>query len=185
LIARDGLGVKPLYYAETQGGVLFASELKALLVCSDIDREIDPQAVWLCLSYLWSPTPYTMLRAVRKLEPGCALRVREGRIVKRWRFYELPYPDPRFAGDAKTAAGAVRKALDVAVHRQMVADVPVGAFLSGGLDSSAVVAFARQVTSDFRCFTIEAAGGQDTGMADDLPYATAELTGGSMVFVTI
>jgi asparagine synthase (glutamine-hydrolysing) len=174
LIARDGLGVKPLYYAETQGGVLFASELKALLACSDMDRDIDPHAVWLYLSYLWSPTPYTMLRAVRKLEPGCALRVREGRIVKRWRFYELPYPAPRFDGDAKTAALAVRKALDIAVQRQMVADVPVGAFLSGGLDSSAVVACARRHAPEQRiqCFTIETTHSvHEEGFADDLPYA--------------
>ena len=144
LLARDGAGVKPLYYAEPPSGFLFASELKALLECSEVDRTVDPRAVWLYLTYLWSPTPYTMLRAVRKLEPGCALRVRDGRIVERWRFYELPYPTPRFDGDARAAAAAVRTALAETVRRQMVADVTVGAFLSGGLDSSAVVALARR-----------------------------------------
>jgi asparagine synthase (glutamine-hydrolysing) len=174
LIARDGAGVKPLYYAEPAAGFLFASEMKALLAYTELDRSVDPRAVWLYLSYLWSPTPYTMLRAVRKLEPGCALRVRDGRIAERWRFYELPYPTPRFNGDAQEAAAAVRSALDTAVQRQMVADVPVGAFLSGGLDSSAVVACARRHASGRRiqCFTIETAHSvRDEGFADDLPYA--------------
>jgi asparagine synthase (glutamine-hydrolysing) len=73
LLARDGAGVKPLYYAEPPSGFVFASELKALLACGEVDRSIDARAVWLYLTYLWSPTPYTMLRAVRKLEPGTAL----------------------------------------------------------------------------------------------------------------
>lgn len=174
LLARDGAGVKPLYYAQPPSGFLFASELKALLACAEVERSIDPCAVWLYLTYLWSPTPTTMLRAVRKLEPGCALLVRDGRIAERWRFYELPYPTARFDGDAQTAASAVRKALDEAVRRQMVADVPVGAFLSGGLDSSAVVAFARRHARDQRiqCFTIETTHSTaDEGFVDDLPYA--------------
>jgi asparagine synthase (glutamine-hydrolysing) len=174
LLARDGAGVKPLYYAQPARGFLFASELKALLACGDVDRTIDARAVWLHVTYLWAPTPYTMLQSVRKLEPGTALRVRDGRIVERWRFYELPYPAPAFTGDVQAAVAAVRGALDTAVHRQMVADVPVGAFLSGGLDSSAVVACARQHAPDQRiqCFTIETtASTEEEGFADDLPYA--------------
>jgi asparagine synthase (glutamine-hydrolysing) len=174
LLARDGAGVKPLYYAEPASGFLFASELKALLECDAVDRAIDPRAVCLYLTYLWSPTPYTMLRSVKKLEPGCALLVRDGRIAERWRFYELPYPTPRFEGNAADAAASVRAALDTAVRRQMVADVPVGAFLSGGLDSSAVVAYARRHAPQRRlqCFTIETAHSTaEEGFVDDLPYA--------------
>lgn len=174
LLARDGAGVKPLYYAEPPSGLVFASELKALLACDAVDRSIDARAVWLYLTYLWSPTPYTMLRTVRKLEPGTALLVRDGRIAEQWRFYELPYPAPRFDGDAQDAAGAVRHALDEAVRRQMVADVPVGAFLSGGLDSSAIVALAKRYAPEQRilCFTIETSHStRDEGFVDDLPYA--------------
>ncbi len=174
LLARDGAGVKPLYYAQPPSGFLFASELKALLACDEVDRSIDARAVWLYLTYLWSPTPYTMLRAVRKLEPGTALIVRDGRIADRWRFYELPYPAPRFEGVAQSAVAAVRRALDEAARRQMVADVPVGAFLSGGLDSSAIVAFARRHAPEQRiqCFTIETSHStRDEGFVDDLPYA--------------
>lgn len=172
LVARDGVGVKPLYYAEAKSGFLFASELKALLACDGVERTVDPRAVWLYVTFLWSPTPYTMLRAVRKLEPGCALLVREGRIAEHWRFYELPYPAPRFAGDEHAATESVRAVLAQAVKRQMVADVPVGAFLSGGLDSSAIVAFAREHTRHFPCFTIETTHSSVAeGFADDLPYA--------------
>jgi asparagine synthase (glutamine-hydrolysing) len=174
LVARDGAGVKPLYYAEPRGGFLFASELKALLACPAVDRTIDPRAVWASLTYLWTPTPLTMLQSVRKLEPGTALLVRDGRIVDRWRFYELPYPAPAFPGDAQAAAQAVRSALDESVRRQMVADVPVGAFLSGGLDSSSIVALARHHAAGqlIQCFTIETTtSAQEEGFADDLPYA--------------
>jgi len=174
LLARDGVGVKPLYYATTARGFVFASELKALLTCTDVDRSIDARAVWLHLTYLWAPTPYTMLASVRKLEPGTAILVRDGRITERWRFYELPYPTSRFAGNDEAAATAVRAALDTAVERQMVADVPVGAFLSGGLDSSALVMCARQhmPAQRLQCFTIETTtSAAEEGFADDLPYA--------------
>ena len=174
LVARDGPGIKPLYYTQTARGFLFASELKALLTCADVDRSIDPRAVWLYLTYLWAPTPHTMLESVRKLEPGTAMLVRDGRIVERWRFYELPYPTATFTGDPVAAAEAVRNTLDTAVHRQMVADVPVGAFLSGGLDSSSIVAFARKYAPDQRiqCFTIETTtSAAEEGFVDDLPYA--------------
>jgi asparagine synthase (glutamine-hydrolysing) len=174
LVARDGAGVKPLYYAQPGRGFLFASELKALLASHDVDRTIDPRGVWSSLTYLWTPAPYTMLTSVRKLEPGTALLVRDGRIVDRWRFYDLPYPTAEFSGDATAATTAVRGALDEAVRRQMVADVPVGAFLSGGLDSSSIVAFARTHAPEQRiqCFTIETtASVQEEGFVDDLPYA--------------
>ncbi|HTT12254.1 MAG TPA: asparagine synthase (glutamine-hydrolyzing) [Burkholderiaceae bacterium] len=176
LVVRDGPGIKPLYYAQPKGGFLFASELKALLECGAVERTIDPRAAWLHLTYLWAPTPYTMLASVRKLEPGTALLVRDGTIVERWRYYELPYPTPAFQGGVDAAAGAVREALDTSVRRQMVADVPVGAFLSGGLDSSSIVAYARKHAPGQRiqCFTIEtttSASGE--GFVDDLPYARA------------
>jgi asparagine synthase (glutamine-hydrolysing) len=173
-LARDPLGVKPLYYAETPRGFLFASELKALLEAKEVDRRLDLVSLDCHLHYLWSPSPRTLLAGVRKLEPGCALRVRAGRIERSWRYYDLPYGEPLESWDAAEAAARVREAVAEAVRRQMVADVPVGAFLSGGLDSSAVVAMARRAAgTPIRCFTI---GFQDEvarkeGMAADLPHA--------------
>jgi asparagine synthase (glutamine-hydrolysing) len=174
-IARDGLGVKPLYFAETNKGFLFGSELKTLLQEPTLNREIDPLAVAHHLTYLWCPAPQTMLLRVKKLEPGTALIINDGKIARRWTFYDLPNGrrcEERLSDNY--AVSLVRDAVDVAIRRQMVADVPIGAFLSGGLDSSAVVAFARQYTQDrLQCFTInfEGKGSDIEGMPEDYPYA--------------
>lgn len=174
-IARDGFGVKPLYYAETPGGMLFASELKSLLQENSISRDIDAQAVSNYLTYLWCPHPRTMLRDVHKLAPGHALIVRKGRIQKEWCHYDLPYGAGKLAVSPEQAVREVRRLLAQAVRRQMVSDVPVGAFLSGGLDSSAIVHFARENALGGRlpCFTIgfDGQAWQEEGMAEDLPYA--------------
>ena len=172
LVARDGLGVKPLYFAETPQGVAFASEIKGLLPLIPTDRECDPAAIDRYLTYLWCPGDGTPLKSVRKLLPGEAMVLREGRIARRWIWYQLPLfrgikADLREADSIAGTADHLRRA----VQRQMVADVPLGAFLSGGLDSSAVVAFAKEQNTDIHCFTIESVGGRDEGDTDDLPYA--------------
>ena len=175
LLARDGLGVKPLYYAEGKSGFVFASELKALLRVSEIGRDVDPIALQHYLTYLWCPAPSTLLRSVKKLEPGCALVVKNGRLDRRWRFYQLPFHDLPESMSESEAIHQTRDAVRTAVQRQMVADVPVGAFLSGGLDSSAVVAFAREASPGRRlqCFTMEMSAHDAAweGIANDLPYA--------------
>jgi asparagine synthase (glutamine-hydrolysing) len=174
-VVRDGVGVKPLYFAEGARGFLFASELKALLQEPSLDRTLSPEAVRSYMTYLWCPAPGTMLRAVRKLEPGHFLRVSAGRIVRRQRFYELPYDQEIEPLSEVEAADQVHRHLEQAVRRQMVADVPVGAFLSGGLDSSSVVTFARRYAREGRlqCFTIgfKDASFRAEGLADDLPFA--------------
>lgn len=171
-VARDALGVKPLYYAETQQGFAFASEIKALMCLVPEARELDFVALHRYLSFLWCPGEGTPLRSVRKVLPGEAMVVRSGKIDRRWIWYRLPV----FRGiaadlDQTAAMTGIVDHLRQAVHRQLVADVPVGSFLSGGLDSSAVVAFAREQAPDIRCFTIESVGGHESGTADDLPYA--------------
>jgi asparagine synthase (glutamine-hydrolysing) len=171
-IARDALGVKPLYFAESSRGIAFCSEIKGLLHLVPEARELDPAALHRYLTFLWCPGEGTPLKAVRKVLPGEALQISNGRIQRRWSWYQLPV----FRGvtqdlDEGQAIAGTAQAVRTAVHRQMVADVPVGAFLSGGLDSSAIVAFAREIDPHLRCFTIEAAGGQEAGETDDLPYA--------------
>lgn len=171
LIARDALGVKPLYYYEWPAGFVFASEIKALFALVPT-AQLDEQALQRYLTYLWCPGEGTPLRGVKKVLPGEALAVRAGRIVRRWNWYTLPaFRGIRPDLDETRAVGGVVEGLRTAVHRQMVADVPVGAFLSGGLDSSAVVAFARERAPDLRCFTIDIPGGRDASEIDDLPYA--------------
>jgi len=172
LIARDALGIKPLYYAASLRGVAFASEIKGLLPLVLEARELDLQALHRYLSFLWCPGEGTPLRGVRKLLPGEAMVVRDARIERRWTWYRQPV----FRGigaslNKQDAIDGTVERVRRAVHRQMVADVPVGAFLSGGLDSSAVVAFARELNPEIRCFTIDVAGGQEEGTVDDLPYA--------------
>src|SRR3990172_4825967 len=133
LLARDHLGVKPLYYAETPAGFLFASELKALLQSPAVDRTLDVRGVDHHLHYVWNPSPLTMLRGVKKLEPGCAMLVRDGRVARAWRFWDLPYHQPIADLSEREAIEQVREQVGLSVRRQMVADVPVGAFLSGRL----------------------------------------------------
>ncbi len=174
-VARDGLGVKPLYFSESPKGFIFASEIKALLEDPGVERQLDPVAVCYYLTYLWSPAPQTILRNVKKLEPGHFMLVKDGRIYKKVRFYDLPYDQPLEDVSGEEAARLLRDAIRLAVERQMVADVPVGAFLSGGLDSSLVAAMAKDHVSNARlqCFTIGFTGeaSKTEGMAEDLQYA--------------
>ncbi|MES2208450.1 MAG: asparagine synthase (glutamine-hydrolyzing) [Pseudomonadota bacterium] len=174
-LARDGFGVKPFYYAQTELGFIFASEMKSLLKEKSISRAIDAQAVLNYLTYLWCPAPRTMLSAVKKLLPGHALIVEKGKITKQWQYYDLPYNQEKTSLSPEKAAEALCEHLAESVRRQMVADVPVGAFLSGGLDSSAIAFFAKKHAHEGQldCFTI---GFKDDawineGMAEDLPYA--------------
>ncbi len=188
LLARDALGVKPLYFAESSRGIAFSSEIKGLLPIVPEARELDAVALHRYLSFLWCPGEGTPLKMVRKLMPGEAMVLKDGHIVKRWVWYSLPIQlGVVYDLDEKSAIASTVVHLRQAVQRQMVADVPVGAFLSGGLDSSAVVAFARELNPEIRCFTIEMAGGQEEGAADDLPYArrVAEHLGVSLDVVTI
>lgn len=173
LIARDALGVKPLYFGESGRGFAFASELKALVHLLPEARDLDAASLHRYLSFLWCPGDGTPLRAIRRLAPGNAMIINEDGIVRHWIWYELPV----FRGIEATTIdeeSAVRSTVDHlrrAVHRQLVADVPVGAFLSGGLDSSAVVAFAREQAPQIQCFTIDSEGNESEGFANDLPYA--------------
>jgi len=173
-LVRDQVGVKPLYFASTPQGFLFASEIKALLCHPAIARDVDPLALHQMLAYLWTPAPRTMLRAVRKLEPGCAMLVHRGIVVRHWRYYRLPYDGSRDARARAVIAADLNARLARAVRRQLIADVPVGAFLSGGLDSSAVVAMMRRAQPDQRiqCFCISFGDDVDgEGNPADLPYA--------------
>jgi len=172
-VARDHYGIKPFYYAETPNGFLFGSELKSVLQSADVDRTLDHRALRDHLTYLYCPWPRTLVKGVRKLPPGSAMIVEDGRITREWRFHTNPYGSTAThrASEAELTE-QVREGLHEAVRRQLVSDVPVGAFLSGGLDSSALVAFARrELGESFECFTINDRYGAKDGFASDLPYA--------------
>lgn len=172
-LARDGLGVKPLYFTQTARGFSFSSEMKALLALPDLDRTLDPAAAASYLTYLWTPGRPTMLSAVRKLDPGSWISVDASGIRASEVFYRLPDPVPVGGRSDAALIEGTGKALATAVERQMIADVEVGSFLSGGLDSSAIVALARRHAPGRRlqCFTIAYDAPDGDEIVSDLPYA--------------
>lgn len=144
-LARDRLGKKPLYYTCNAEGVGFASELRALMRDRSIDRELDPVALDEYLSYLFVPHPRTIYRQARKLPPGSSAIYRQGRLEIS-RYWQVQYSaSPAAKLDEDVVLEDLQGLLEEAVRRRLVADVPLGAFLSGGLDSSLVAALMRQV----------------------------------------
>ncbi|MCF8177766.1 MAG: asparagine synthase (glutamine-hydrolyzing) [Sulfuritalea sp.] len=170
-LACDAMAVKPLYFATVSKGFVFASELKALVAVNSETESLDILALYRTLGFLWSPGGATPLSGKTRLGPGEALLVTAGRILRRWSWAPSSWGGAPIVLDAEEAVRKVQTTLRNAVHRQLVADVPVGAFLSGGLDSSAVVAMAREVSPEIECFTIDTGEVRDTGVTDDLPYA--------------
>jgi len=170
-LACDSMGIKPLYFNEGCNGFVFASELKALMACDGVAKSLDVSALFRYLGYLWCPGGATPFDRVFRVGPGEALRVKDRRIIRRWRWAHSTWAGAQLNLDAGEAIRRVRESVRIAVHRQMIADVQVGAFLSGGLDSSAVVAMAREVSPQIECFTIDTGSVRDSGVADDLPYA--------------
>ena len=148
-LARDRLGVKPLYYAQLDNGsLIFGSELKALLVHPDLKRELNPTAVEDYFAYGYVPEPKTVFKQVSKLAPGHTLFVRCGHALPPTRrYWDVPFaPNPLQSEQA--AADELLARLREAVKIRLVAEVPLGAFLSGGVDSSAVVALMADIMPD-------------------------------------
>ena len=142
LIGRDRLGIKPLYYSEAPGCFRFASSLPALLAFGDIDTSLDPQALNFYFSFhAVVPAPWTILRGVRKLPPATLLRIEPDGTRSERRFWTLPFgPREDELGYSRNDwKERVAEAMRLAVERRLVADVPVGVLLSGGLDSSLIV----------------------------------------------
>jgi len=150
-IARDRLGVKPLYYTVLDDGrLLFASELKSLLVCADVRRRIDPRAVEEYFAFGYVPDPKTIYLDVKKLEPGAYLCIRRGvTAAQPVRYWDVPLAGERVPDEPPEQwPQQLRERLREAVRKRLVSDVPLGAFLSGGIDSSAVVAMMREIGAD-------------------------------------
>jgi len=146
LLARDHVGVKPLYYTTADGWLLFGSEIKALLSVPSVPRRVDPKQILTLVTLQYVPTPDTLFKGIRKLPPGHVLTCQQGKISTK-SYWELPKPDPgaepptAFTKDQEAQwVDQFRLKFFSSVKEQLMADVPVGAFLSGGLDSSFVVA---------------------------------------------
>ncbi len=161
-MARDRAGEKPLFYALVNGVLRFASELKALMADPTMPRRIDPEALDCYLAMGFVPGERCMLQGVKKLPPAHALvfdlKIGQSRL---WRYWQLPELDPSAAAglaDEDELLDELEALLEDAVRRQLVADVPVGVLLSGGVDSSLVTAMAVRATPRVKTFTIRFPG---------------------------
>jgi asparagine synthase (glutamine-hydrolysing) len=143
VLGRDRFGKKPLYYAEVEGGLVFGSELKSLLEHPRCPRELDHESLSAYLAAEYVPTPRAIFEGVRKL-PAAHVLVWEGGRVELERYWDLSFPRDDAPLSEDEYAEELRSRLREAVRRRLVSDVPLGAFLSGGIDSSSVVAFMSE-----------------------------------------
>ena len=146
LLARDRMGIKPLYYSVHGGNVWFASEVKCILAAGGTARAIDPLGVDQLLTFEYTASPTTLFEDVKKLPPGSWLTVGSGK-VHQGRFWSLPALEPSPVTDVAELTERVRHTILTAVRRQLASDVPLGAFLSGGIDSSILVAAMKEVSA--------------------------------------
>lgn len=170
IVARDPLGIKPLYYSMGLGQFAFASEVKALLTLPNIRARLDPASLAQYLSVGYVCAPACLFEGVRKLMPGEAIVIENG-IASARRFWSLPreVDDSLSAGDW---VEATRNELERAIRDQMVSDVPIGAFLSGGMDSSSVVALmSRHTDTPVRTYSIGFRGSSGAELYNELPFA--------------
>ena len=173
ILGRDRVGKKPLYYWSGDGRLVFGSEIKAVLADPSVPRRLDPGAIPAYLSFGYVPTPRTFYEGVQSLPPGHVLTFEPGGEPRIESYWEPPLAGVNGAGhlNISLAEGAreVRSRLEGAVRRRLVSDVPLGAFLSGGIDSSTVVGLmARQMDRPVQTFTM---GFEDSQGFDERPYA--------------
>ncbi len=174
LLARDPRGIKPLYVWRGDHEVRFASEMKGLLADPRVPRELDRVALDQHLSFRFTPAPRTLLQGVAKLEPGTVLRWRDG--TEKLERYASAQPPPLTSLAFPEAAAEFRTRLRSAVHAQMMSDRPIGAMLSGGIDSASIVALMAEKSATVKTFTV---GFEEGGDADETALArrTAALFG--------
>ena len=166
LLARDRAGQKPVHYAEKRGRLYFGSEIKSLLAAGAVEPRLDLAALDHYLAFLYTPPEGSIFEGVKKLPPGHFLRFRDGRVEIK-QYWQVAAQES-FRGTERDATDMLRGVLQDAVSSQMMSDVPLGAFLSGGVDSSAVVGLMAQVSSrPVKTFSI----GFDDPAFDELEHA--------------
>lgn len=170
VLARDRLGIKPLYIAQVEGGIIFGSELKAVLASGKIDRAVNWNAVDQYFAYTYIPAPMSIYAGVRKLLPAHQVGIGENEQYREFCYWTLPKHDEHGISTEEVER-EVEQALLAAVESHMVSDVPVGAFLSGGIDSSIIVAMmTRFAENPVQAFTVGFSGA-DSKFIDERPYA--------------
>jgi len=169
LLARDRVGIKPLYYFLNDDQIIFASEMKAILQDNAVPRNIDPQIIDRFLTYYCVPGEETMLRGIRKLNPGHYLVARGGNVQTR-RYWDLDFSQGSNGHRRlKQASEELLEILKESVRLHMISDVPVGFLLSGGVDSTALLSLSiHETDKDLSTFTV---GFEGQDFADERPYA--------------
>ncbi len=179
MLGRDRVGKKPLYYWRSAGTFVFASEIKGVLAHPAVPCDLDPRAISAYLTFGYVPTPDTFFAGVKSLPPGHVLSLTPGGEPVIERYWELAVPGvdgglPSLDIGLDEAATHVRQLLQDSIRRRLIADVPLGAFLSGGIDSSAIVALMAGVMGEpVKTFTI---GFDDRDGFDERPFARAVAT---------
>jgi asparagine synthase (glutamine-hydrolysing) len=167
-LARDRVGIKPLYYCQTAGAFWFGSELKAILADAEVPRELNLPAIRKFLSFYYPPCEDSLFQSIKKVLPGHHITVEGGKVTIS-EYWDLNFTESRYENSFEEAAGELHSLLAATVTDHMIADVPVGVLLSGGLDSSAVLSFAvRNTRKTIKTFTVGFDGGQ---VVDERPYA--------------
>ena len=167
-LARDRVGIKPLYYSLIDNSIVFASEIKAILADPAIKRNLAPEIIDRFLTFLYVPGEETLLKGICKLAPGHYLLAKDGKTEIR-QYWDLRFVKPSERLSLKDAENELSSLLAEAVELHMIADVPVGVLLSGGVDSTAVLSCAAEKTDkEISTFTV---GFADSGFADERPYA--------------
>jgi len=168
LLVRDRLGIKPLFYRVDDHEICFASEIKGILALQEsLPRRVDEESLVRFLTFFYLPGERTFFQGIRKLPPAHVMECRAGRVSMR-RFWALPEADPAPPFDRVGAVERLRELLEESVRLRLISDVPLGAFLSGGIDSSTVVALMQRVSPDpVRTFTI----GFEEEESNEIPFA--------------
>ncbi|MBI3853208.1 MAG: asparagine synthase (glutamine-hydrolyzing) [Verrucomicrobia bacterium] len=167
-LARDRVGIKPLYYLNTGKALLFASEIKSLLVDPTARREVNPRAIDRFLTYYYLPGNETLFKDIYKLEPGHYLTVSNGKLVDR-EYWDLSFQTSNHWTNIEEAVEALQKLLSRTIKDHLISDVPVGVLLSGGVDSTGVLRYAAEhADKPLNTFTVGFSG---ASFADERPYA--------------
>jgi len=167
-LARDRVGIKPLYYHLTGTALVFASEIKAILADPSVDREVAPEFIDRFLTFQYMPGEETLLKGIQKLAPGHYLLVKDGQPVIR-QYWDLQFAESAQDKSVEQAEAELLKLLSETVGQHMIADVPVGILLSGGVDSTGVLSLAADNTDKkIATFTVGFSGEH---FADERPYA--------------
>lgn len=167
-LARDRVGIKPLYYHLTHASLVFASEIKAILADPSVERQVAPEFIDRFLTFLYMPGEETLLKGIHKLLPGHYLLVKDGKPVIR-QYWDLQFAEPLQGKSIEQAEADLLSLLSETVDLHMIADVPVGVLLSGGVDSTGVLSLAvDQTDKKVSTFTVGFSGEE---VADERPYA--------------